>query len=197
MTGRHVPRNSTEAAIRLIRLTAADIQSAMVRVPVGRIVRATSVFGSEDLADALKQAHYLRLVSIAEIYTDVLMSELLGERLPTNDELIAKLMATAELASSSSWPRRSEFFNRLHGIKLDEFDRNAELNAAKRVRNIVAHGLGRITSKEMENSRLGSQLSLIGVRIQDRRVIITEQSLVTLSKLTIDYITWLDEKAGA
>lgn len=195
MTKRRVPRDATEAAIRLIRHTYAEARPTTAQIPIGRIIRTASVFGSGDLSDALRQAHYLRLVSIAEMFTDILMSEMLGERLPVDDELITKLMTAAELASSSSWPRRSEFFSKLHGIRLEEFGRNNELNSAKRVRNIIAHGLGRITQKELENSRLNQQLTLVGVQVQDRRVMVNDQSLRILAELLIDYITWLDRKS--
>ncbi|MET7950419.1 hypothetical protein [Micromonospora sp. NPDC005324] len=57
-------------------------------------------------------------MSVAESYTDTLLSEVLRERVDSDEEIVAKLMHVVDGLSANTWPRREQLFNHLFGITL-------------------------------------------------------------------------------
>ncbi|MFI7304428.1 hypothetical protein ACIBM8_14570 [Micromonospora aurantiaca] len=129
---------------------------------------------------------------MAESYTDTLLSEMLREKVDSEEELVGKLMHVVDGLSANTWPRREQLFSHLFGISLSSFSRNSEFAAIKRVRNIIAHGLGRVAKRELGSA---SKLSAVGIQVRDHEILISRASLLTAADVAFSYVTWLDNQS--
>jgi hypothetical protein len=123
------------------------------------------------------------------------MSELLNEATSSREDLVLKLIHSVESTASLTWQRRSEAFLAFHGINFDKFPRNAEFVAARRARNIIAHGLGSLSVKDRTDPKLRGKLLSVSVEVYEGKILVSGQSLDGLVSLLIDYVNWLDTES--
>jgi hypothetical protein len=132
------------------------------------------------------------LVSIVEAYVDVVTSAIFRERTPSSDELIRRLVESAELLASNTWNERQNALERYHNIKLGQLARWSELNAAIDVRNAIAHGLGHLTPRQ-RGCKAEKRIPQIGVAVSDGRIVLTHANLRRCRDVCIDFVNSLDE----
>lgn len=196
MTIRRAPRAVTESAVHHLHASYLDHVHAFAAVPRarGRILTSTTAFGSYDSGAASRQGCLLRLISVVEAYIDTLSSALFRETVPTSDELVLRLVDSAQLLASTSWSERHSAFENYHGIKLRKLDRWSELDAGIEVRNAIAHGLGWLTRRQRTKSITG-KLSQLGIIVRDGGIVITESSLKNCRDACVDFVNSLDRCA--
>ena len=141
---RKAPLAITEEAQRLIRTTASDFNALTAAARRGRHGTSSS-FGLYDFDQVRNQSAYLRLVSIVEAYVDTCSSHLFESRTSGRDAFVRALVNEVRDASLRGWEERKAAFKTYHGVTLGECSRWSDIDAAREVRNSIAHGLGRLT----------------------------------------------------
>lgn len=187
----------TETAISYLHTTYLDLTGPAITVAPpkrGRILRSTTALGEYDFKSASGQGCFLRMVSIVEVYVDIVCTTLFQESVPTTHDLIRRLVEDAELRASTTWNERKSAFSVYHKILLGEFRRWSELDAVIEVRNSIAHGLGKLTPRQ-RGSNVQSKMSQIGVIVSDGNIAIDEASLRQCRDICIEFVRYLDEKS--
>ena len=177
---RSVPRQLTEDAVRLLHTTYVDYAVANIhlRTSRGRGFIGASRFGAHSPSDVTGQACVFRMVSIVEAYLDLLSSDLLGERTPRGHALARLLVEAVEQRSSANWHERRSAFATFHDTPLGTLDGWLEIDAAIVARNAIAHGLGRLTSRQQTSGTAG-KLARIGITLRNDQLIVTTTSVIT------------------
>lgn len=191
---RRVRQAVAEAAISYLHTTYLDLANSArdKSVSRGRILRSETALGSYDAESARRQGCFLRLVSIVEAYVDVVAQSLFEENLPTEHDLVRRLVEDAGLRASSTWSERKDSFVKYHGIRLTKFARWTELDAGIEVRNSIAHGLGKLTPRQ-RGSNAQSKMAKIDVAVQDGSVIVSDASLARCRDVCIEFVCFVDE----
>lgn len=170
----------TEAALGLIHHATTDIpQSASLLRPHGRI-RLNSMGASTDPTVWLQETALLRLVSIIEAYVDAVSMHRMGAVIDAKPALIALMLRDFELTSSNAWQDRHDAFETYHRFSLRSRNGWAPINAGIEVRNCLLHGLGGLTAKQRDQTKLPSVIKIIDVAIGSNRM---HLSSATVSKL--------------
>ena len=142
------------------------------------------------------QAAYLRLVSIVEAYTDVMMDALFQRAVPTRDELINRLVEDRILQSSANWAERRDTYQLYHGISLGSCPVWSKLDAGIEVRNAIAHGLGILTPLQRKKGGILGQFSAVKVTLESGRIVLARESLDECINFCRAYVQWLDQQAS-
>lgn len=156
---------STEAGLRLLGGTLRNYRGSIkkeVFLP-GRIHETE--LGSTHPRELLAQSTFLRLVSVAEATVDSLGTELTNQTIAAADRTVRMLALEKELATSSSWRMRRRSFRRHHGIDLQKCRDYKRLEGAMEVRNAIAHGLGRLTTRQVTSKETLGYLRRIEVDV--------------------------------
>lgn len=190
---RRVPREVTEAAIQYLHATYLDHVRAMSATPQmpGRVLRNASIFGVSDAYSASRQSCFLRMISVVEAYVDTVCAALFREKTPTTDELVRRLVESAELRASTTWQERKEAYAKYHDISLGGLSRWSELDAGIAVRNAIAHGLGQLTPQQ-RTTATAQKMTQLGVTLRDGGVFITDTNLQRCRDVCIAFIHSLD-----
>lgn len=180
----------TEAALHMFR----DVESELLRTRRGRPARiGRTSRGPIDPQTIRRESTYLRYLSICEAYTDTVLVGLLEDRVPTpTPSEIMLMMEDLEISSSRSWPNRNAAFQRYFGIALSDYKDWARFNAATDARNVIAHGLGRLTASQRGNRTLPKKLASIDVALGGGRMHLTATSLTTVRDICVGYVNYLD-----
>jgi hypothetical protein len=149
---------------------------------------------SHNPAVVLLESTYLRFVSIAEAFTDVMIELLFGRAVPAPSALVSALI-DEKLDRAGRWDDRRELLL-LHDIRLSDFVQWQQLDAGIEVRNTIAHGLGALTRRQVRDAKLPAKLQSIHVRLESRRVILSEGNISELRNVCVDYVRWLDQKSA-
>jgi hypothetical protein len=165
-----MPRfDATESGLRLL---GAALRSNAVVPPrsrrPGRIV--ATAFGPIAKNETDRRGLYLYVVSIAEATIDALALELTQRSLCDIDEVVRRLILEKEIAGSASWEARRRSFRRHHGVDLRRCDAYYEVHAATDVRNAIAHGLGRLTARQIASQETYKNLARISIDVVDGQV---------------------------
>ncbi len=195
MSQRRVPRALTEEATLQLRSTYQDyVASAQNRSePSGRILSTTTFLGQFDAVITARQGCFLRLISIVEAYVDMLSASLFNDQTPPNDPFIARLVREAEMRAATTWVERQRALEGLHGVPLGSLPNWSQLKAGIEVRNTIAHGLGRLTTKQRRDGKdLKGKLAQIQVELREGRLVITEGSLLRCLDVCLDFLASLD-----
>jgi hypothetical protein len=183
---------STEAGLHLLqgnlRHFLRGIRAANV-LP-GRIHYTT--LGSNDPRDLALQATFLRLVSVAEATVDTLAVELTARTVPPLDEVLRLLVLEKELAGSSSWEARRRSYKRHHGVDLQKCRDYALIEGAIEVRNSVAHGLGRLTTRQILSTETARKLARISVIVVNDFVRLETQNIKECADYCATFLRSLD-----
>jgi hypothetical protein len=183
--------------VSLLQNTYIDyLQLASTLLRPGRIRTTASALGSYDAQAVRMQAAYLRMVSIVEAYTDVMMDALFQKAVPTRDELINRLVEDRVLQSSANWTERKDTYEVYHGISLGLCPVWSKLDAGIEVRNVIAHGLGILTPLQRTKRGIVGQLSAVKVAIESGRILLARESLDECINFCRIYVQWLDQQAS-
>lgn len=172
-----IRHTSVEVGLRVLRLTLRHSRTTSAYRPSGR-VRFTALGPTAPDALAM-QSTYLRLVSIAEATLDLLGSELTDRAINPATAAVRLLALEKELAASATWEQRRRLYKRHHGLSLTSCDNYKYVEGAIEVRNAIAHGLGRLTTRQQlsgETARLLAQANIQAVNgnLYIERVNLTE-----------------------
>jgi hypothetical protein len=160
--------------------------------------------GADDSTDAAVQAAYEaihQLITVAEMYAGEHLVETVEARLP-EDELVLRLWERRSDQIVRDWRGRRDGWNELFKVSWSNESRHKrELEAWIMVRNIAAHGLGRLT---MSNLRRGAvkrdvvdKLTLVGVRLRGHELIVTARNVERCARRVTHFIFWLDDAVHA
>lgn len=152
------------------------------------------MLGPASAAESQRDAAFLRLVSVAEAYVDVLQMTLLMRELANPSAVMLQLLDAIETDATSNWVKRKDAFWKYHRIDLSTCPRWKELQIATRVRNCLAHALGGITPRYRTRSRFAIDLATIGVGVGGGRVHVTKSSIDVLGDVARDFIAGLDRE---
>lgn len=185
---------STEAGLRLLRSTLRTyLRSA--RVPAltpGRIRR--SELGTTDPRELSAQSSFLRLVGVVEATVDSLGTELTSKRISISDEAIRLLMLEKELAATSSWEGRHRSFRRHHKLKLASCAEHGRVEGAIEVRNAVAHGLGKLTTRQLVSADTKKRLDRIDVQVVNKFVALEPRHVRECAEYGAVFLRSIDER---
>jgi hypothetical protein len=180
----------TESALHMFR----DVESELLhstREPALRIGRTSH--GLIDPQTIRRESTYLRYLSICEAYTDTVLVDLLDDRVPrpTPPEIML-MMEDLEITASRNWSSRNAAFQKYFGIALSGYNDWARFQAATDARNVIAHGLGRLTASQRGNRSLPKKLASIDVALGGGRIHLSAASLSTVRDLCLEYVKYLD-----
>jgi len=108
------------------------------------------------------------------------------------DEVIRLLMVEKEIAGSSTWDARVRIFRRHHHVNLTKASRYAYLEGAIQVRNAVAHGLGRLTARQVLSDLVPRQLALVNVALVNEHVDLRVDNIVECADCATEFLLSVD-----
>jgi hypothetical protein len=150
--------------------------------------------GTFDSASLLRELYLFRIVSIVEAYLNVLHMEMLGEKLPPPTKALERMIVEVEISSSINWSKRQEAFSRYHQVSLASCDGWTRLQAAREVRNSIAHGLGRLTSIQRSQRNLANKVREIDVTVGDGRMYLSESTVLKVETAGRAFLWSVDER---
>ena len=182
----------TESALLLVGLIERDFISSLDgRRKRPRIVKSS--FGTLDPLQVLYQTTILRLVSTTEAYLDALNSHLLHLYYRRSGSESVGDVASIEKKSSANWNARQKAFLEYHGVVISDQRSWKEVDAAIAARNSIAHGLGTITNRQLQQRDLEDRLRTIGIRISGRRLAISDHCINLTVEVCLEFIRGVDE----
>ena len=137
-------------------------------------------------------AALLRLVAVAEDYAVASLVETTERLLPSTPPFI-ELMWERELAAARDWQSRRAAWRKLHGIDIQgRFSAFKSLDGFILARNIVAHGLGQLSAKQLVDATVSTRLaqcdlSILGGGIQLQKTHIEDCAFVCSL-----FVAWVD-----
>ncbi|WP_181771605.1 hypothetical protein [Amycolatopsis pittospori] len=185
----------TEEAASLLAENRADFRATeddSDSKGAGRI-RLTGSLGSHDPAQTRLEAMYLRYISIVEAYIDSLNGYLFRRQLAGHEPILRRLVADAELRSSSTWSDRKVAFSRYHTFSIETFGRWSQFDAGIDVRNAIAHGLGSLTRRQ-RNQKTRAKIRSIGVVLVDDRIVLGTTALDRCYVICRELILYVDSQ---
>jgi hypothetical protein len=154
-------------------------------------VRRTAV-GSIDPREVALQAGFLRLVSVTEATVDTLGVELTAVGVVQTDEVISLLILEKELSATSNWDARRRSYKRHHHVDLRRCAEHARVEAAVDVRNAIAHGLGKLTTRQALSAETPRRLSRLGIPVVNGYVHLTPDHLNECASYCAAFLASLD-----
>lgn len=189
-------RGLSEEAVRVLVGTLNDFQqSGKERAERGRILSTSTRLGSIDAVQRQREGCYLRLVSIVEAYTDVLSSILFEPLALDGRKVVRSLVSEAQINVSRSWQDRIEGFDKHHQIDLTKCPVWSEVRGAIEVRNVIAHGLGSLTAKQLSTPGIRGKFLGVKVPVLEGRVVLTDENVERVTEWSIAYVGYLDSES--
>lgn len=189
---RLAPLAVTEEAQRLLRATHADFSTLTPALFPGRgSGRSFATFGAYSFDQVRYQSEYLRLVSIVEAYIDTCGGQQFDLRNRGRDDFVRNLTAEVNETSLKGWDERKAAFKKYHGVTLGERAYWSDIDAAREVRNSIAHGLGRLTPRQ-QNSVTKRKMRGVGVSLSGMNLIIGDAAVERCLKSSIAFILDVD-----
>ncbi|WP_293334595.1 hypothetical protein, partial [Mycobacterium sp.] len=169
---RIAPLAITEEAQKLLRATRADFGNIPTPATAGRGSSFTSSFlGRHDFVQVRNQGEFLRLVSIVEAFIDTCSGQQFDQRTSGRDDFVRKMAAEVRENSVKGWDERKEAFKKYHDITLGECAHWSDIDAAREIRNSIAHGLGQLTERQ-QNAKTRQKMAALGVMFRGNQLVI-------------------------
>lgn len=197
MTGTPIRFEATEAGLRLLQGTLRNYVREAERADLipGRIRRTE--LGSTDPRELAVHAAFLRLVSVTEATVDSLGVELTNRTVGTPNAVIQLLMLEKELAATAAWSSRRRSFKRHHHVDLAKCAEHKRVESAIEVRNAIAHGLGKVTTRQLTSSETTRRLQLIEVVVVNNYVRLGPKHVRDCAEYSAAFLRSLDDKLAA
>lgn len=184
-----VPSTEAETAAALLFRTLGahrDTISTLESQPSKRLRQSSAGDSFQDRC----QATLVRLLSITESFAADLLSREVSREIANGQSLIAiKLAEEAVIRATSTWQEQKKGYKDWLGVEVDwkAIERLAE------ARNSVAHGLGRLTKRQLRNEQsVKSKLKAAGITVEGDRIILSDKSLLTAALSCRNFIESLD-----
>lgn len=190
---RQAPLALTEEAIRLLAVTRADFAQVSAAPVRGRGSRIGAVFGRYDFEQVRNQSEYLRMVSIVEAFLDACGDRQFEHRSLGQDEFLRAVIQQARDKSLRTWDDRIAAYARLHGVVLGKCNKWSDIDAAREVRNAIAHGLGTLTKRQRTPSVM-EKVRAVSVELLEGRIMVSEQALIRLASSASEFIADVDRQ---
>lgn len=189
---RQAPLAITEEAQRLLRATRADFAGIATATLAGRgSGSAASCLGKYDFEQVRNQSEYLRLVSIVEAYVDTCSSQQFDLRTSGHDVFVRALAEEAREGAVKGWEERKAAFNTYHGVGLGNCAGWSDIDAAREVRNSIAHGLGRLTPRQ-QTAKTKKKMQGMGIAFRGNDLVIDNAALVKCVESAVAFIADID-----
>jgi hypothetical protein len=184
---------SVEAGLVLLAFTLREHRQAMAtpRSRVGRI-RATHL-GPMNPDQLRFQASLLRLVSTTEATVDALSSELSHRDVPSLDPVVKRLLLEKEVSGTANWGARERMYKRHHGIKLASTVGFKQLMGYVEARNSIAHGLGRLTTRQLDSAETLSRLARVNIKVSQGHVPLASGDVEGCHDICREFLMALDQ----
>lgn len=183
-----------------------EVRSARAEHAEYRVNRILAEYRSHALSDdtapdAIRAAFdaVQRLVTVAEMYTGEHLVESAEARLP-DDELVLRLWERRTDQVVRDWRGRREGWSDLFELKWN-YDSRAklELEAWILVRNIITHGLGRLTRAHLRRGAVKpdviKKLGAISVSFRGQELTLVERNVERCARRIVHFVHWLDDSA--
>lgn len=191
---RSAPLAVTEEALRILRTTRADFSRINLSAIAGRGSAVGSpALGQYDFEQVRNQGEYLRLVSVVEAYVDACSSQQFDLRTSGKDLFVRTLADEVRKGSLRDWNQRAAAFKTYHGVALTQCARWSEVDAAREVRNCVAHGLGRLTPRQQTGAIRG-KIQRAGVTLRGDTILIDASALEQCVRVGVAFIVDIDRR---
>lgn len=190
---RQVPLALTEDALYLLQATYDDLASReSVKLPTGR-TRPRGKLVTFNAPKFRYEACYLRLISIVESYLDVLCSELFDKAAEDQSKMFIALIAAADARADNNWEERKNAFKSYHGISLGECSSWPDIDSGIEVRNSIAHGLGRLTSRQ-RSMKSRQKIANAGVAVIEDDLQLTREAVRRCLDAARHFVSSVDQK---
>ncbi len=160
----------SEAAISLIRQAENAIPATLPGPDTRRRILVNAMGVSTDPEEWHRQTSLIRLISIIETYVDAVSMYRMNELVDSQAALIPLLLRDFELTSSSSWQSRHDSYREYHGLNLRNLTGWEQIKAGIEVRNCLLHGMGKLTAKQRQQTKLSTTVKSIDVTIDSNQM---------------------------
>ena len=191
---RIAPLAITEEAQKLIRATRADFSRITTPTVSGRGGGSSSTpLGQHDFAQVRNQSELLRLVTIVEAFVDSCSAQQFEHRTSGRDAFVREMAAEGRETSLRGWDERKEAFKKYHGVALGDCTGWNDIDAAREIRNSIAHGLGHLTARQ-RSGRARRKMESMGVRFRGDQLVLDTTTLERCAKSAVAFIRDVDRR---
>lgn len=186
-----VVSDRAEGALSLIHLAMGQHQREISHRAIQRSTRLRP--DAHDAELSLRQGTIARVASITEAFcVDRLMTMAISELDPEKSIARRAMFDDALKGATGTWSSIRGAFSQWHGVKPDW----KPLESVQEVRNAIAHGLGRLTHRQLVTRNATVQrVRRIGLDVDsDDRLIIADQDVLKVSRVCAQLIRDLDER---
>jgi len=127
-----------------------------------------------------------------EASVDSLAVELTEGSVFNVNDVIRLLMLEKELAESANWETRRRAFRRHHKLDLRKCAKYDYLEGAIEVRNAIAHGLGKLTTRQTLSAQTPKQLRVVNVSVVNQRVDLNADHISECARHCAEFLLSLD-----
>ena len=137
-----------------------------------------------------------QLLAIAEEFARSTLESRCSELERRYGGITANLLREVRRQGDESWERLRALYT-LTGLRLSAAPMDQAVLGYVEARNAIAHGLGRLTPKQLRNrDRAVSLLRQAGIRTDSDRLVIGVATVEHCATTIADWITWIDERAN-
>lgn len=191
---RVAPLAITEEAQKLLRATRADFARVQTPAVSGRGTGfASSALGHYNFEEVRNQSEYLRLVSIVEAFIDTCSNQQFDSRISGRDSFLRDVVSEVRETALKGWDERKEAFKTYHGVLLGDCAHWSNVDAAREIRNSIAHGLGRLTPRQ-RNTKTRRKIESMAVALRGDQLVVDSLALDKCLKSAVAFITDVDRR---
>lgn len=189
--------------MKLLEVASAQAETAEYRVnsilAEFRTRSESAASPDEELQAAYEAVH--RLVTAAEMFAGEHLIDKAEQYLP-EDELVQRLWDERSARIVRDWRGRREGWKDI--FRLDwtyPTAERTELDAYITTRNIIAHGLGRLTRSQLLRGAVrpgvAQGLDSVGIRIRGLQLVISVTEVENCAQRIIHFVRWLDQESAS
>lgn len=183
------PSAEAEAASALLFRTLGAHRAAVAALRPRPLPRLRVSPDGDPVQDRC-QGTLVRLLSITEAFaSDMLSREVDRAVAGARNATATKVADEAVIRGTSTWQEQKKSYKDWLGVDEDwkAVERLAE------ARNAVAHGLGKLTRRQLRSERsVKSKLKAAGITIDDNKIVLSDDNLATAASACRDLIERLD-----
>ena len=163
--------------------------------PTGRIHTGATALGSADREQVRLQSCFVRMVGGAEAFTDAVLLGMLDREAEALTPVLGQIFEDYTASVTATWDAREKALRRDFGIVLNHWASYPLLLAATDVRNTIAHGLGRMTRRQLRRPGPLARIQTLGVYVDQGVLDLDVTNIRTCREICIGFTSWLDEAA--
>jgi hypothetical protein len=184
-----VPSAEAEAASALLFRTLGAHRAAVAALKPLPLTRLRVSPDGDPVQDRC-QATLIRLLSITEAFSSDLLSREVGRAVSSARNATAtKVADEAVIRGTNTWQEQKKSYK-------DWLEVEEDWKAVERLteaRNAVAHGLGKLTKRQLKNEKsVKSKLKAAGITVDNNRIVLSDDNLAAAASACRDFIEKLD-----